>query len=72
MQYLTNEQIDEYVFNVLVELGYAPTEEEVQDITDIFIGLLFELELIREEDQHDGGNKQHPRSFLGPNVTRRN
>jgi hypothetical protein len=63
VQYLTNEQIDEYVFNVLVELGYAPTEEEVQDITDIFIGLLFELELIREEDQHDGGNKQHPRSF---------
>jgi hypothetical protein len=63
VQYLTNEQIDEYVFNVLVELGYAPTEEEVQDITDIFIGLLFELELIREEDQNDGGNKQHPRSF---------
>ena len=63
MQYLTNEQIDEYIFNVLIQLGYAPTQEQVQDITDIFIGLLFELELIREEDQYDGGNKQHPRSF---------
>lgn len=33
-------EIDNFVYNGLIELGYAPTKEESEDIVDIFLTFL--------------------------------
>lgn len=35
-------ELDDFIFERLIELGYAPTEEEVLMISDIFIDFLKE------------------------------
>lgn len=35
-------ELDDFIFERLIELGYAPTEEEVFTISDIFIEFLKE------------------------------
>lgn len=41
--FLDNRLIDEYVFNSLIARGYAPSIDEAQTITDIFLELLIEI-----------------------------
>ena len=43
--YLDPRAMDNYIFEKLLESGYAPELEEVQTITDIFIELLIQLQL---------------------------
>lgn len=45
-------ELDDFIFERLIELGYAPTEEEVLMISDIFIDFLKEngATILDEED----------------------
>jgi hypothetical protein len=52
--FLDDRAIDNYLFTHLVELGYAPTLEEIQDITDVFFMLLSDVGVISEEEQGEG------------------
>jgi hypothetical protein len=52
--FLDDRMIDNYLFTHLVELGYAPTLEEIQDITDVFFMLLGDVGVISEEEQGEG------------------
>ena len=42
--FIDEEEMAKYLFKALVELGYAPSEDEVDDITMIIFEYLDELE----------------------------
>jgi hypothetical protein len=44
--FLDPRSMDNYIFEKLLESGYAPDIEEVQTVTDIFIELLIQLQLV--------------------------
>lgn len=48
--FLDDRVIDEFVFNSLLARGYAPSIEEAQSITDIFLELLIRLEIAYGEE----------------------
>jgi hypothetical protein len=52
--FIDDKMIDDYLFTNLVELGYAPTPEEVENITDLFIMLLSDIGVISEEEYGEG------------------
>ena len=57
--FLDPRAMDNYIFEKLVESGYAPDLEEVQTVTDIFIELLIQLQLadpVEIEDGDESGN----------------
>lgn len=60
-KFIDRRPVDTFLYNRLLEYGYAPSIEEVQDLTDIFFELFIELGVevieIDEDDMDD------PRSF---------
>jgi hypothetical protein len=48
--FLDRRSMDNYIYKHLIEAGYVPGLDEVQDITDIMIDLLITLEVLKEED----------------------
>lgn len=57
--FLDDRMIDNYLFSHLVELGYAPTLEEIQDITDIFFMLLNDCGVIAMDEEENGEGREH-------------
>jgi hypothetical protein len=53
MAYISEGQIAEYVYKRLVELGYAPTSDEVFDLAEIFMDFLFEHSVVIDEGEED-------------------
>jgi hypothetical protein len=51
--FLDRRGMDNFVFKKLVECGYAPDVDEIQDITDIMIELLIHLRVLHTEDLDD-------------------
>ena len=49
-QFLDRRGMDNFIFKKLVESGYAPDVDEVQDITDIMIELLIHLKVLHAEE----------------------
>jgi hypothetical protein len=39
-EFIDRRPIDSFIFDRLVELGYAPSAQEAQDVTDVFFDLL--------------------------------
>jgi len=46
---LNIEELDNYLLECLVELGYAPTQEEIEDITDIVIQFFMQKGITKKE-----------------------
>jgi hypothetical protein len=59
-EYIDRRPIDSFVFDRLVEHGYAPSAQEAQDITDIFFDLLMNMGIevveIDEDDMDESGS----------------
>lgn len=60
-KFVDRRPIDSFLFTRLIEYGYAPSIDEVQDLTDIFFELLVELEM--EVIEIDEDDIDDPRSF---------
>lgn len=48
---LNIEELDDYLLECLVELGYAPTTEEIEDISDIVIQFFMQKGIARGEEE---------------------
>jgi hypothetical protein len=59
-EFIDRRPIDSFVFDRLVESGYAPSAQEAQDITDIFFDLLMSMGIevieIDEDDMDESGS----------------
>ncbi|WP_018665168.1 YozD family protein [Heyndrickxia acidiproducens] len=52
--YIDTEEIAAFFFKELVKRGYAPAEEELEEIADITFEYLLEKSIIDEEEWDDG------------------
>lgn len=46
----TNDDIAEMIYDRLVKMGYAVSEEETLDLADVFFDMLLDLGIMRELD----------------------
>lgn len=47
------EVMETFIYNSLIDYGFAPSREEVEGVANIFIELLFEMGVAAEEDDTD-------------------
>jgi hypothetical protein len=45
------EEIEKFLFDGLLKLGYAPTEEEIEDLADLVFDYILELTGAEEVDE---------------------
>jgi len=62
-EFIDRRPIDSFVFDRLVELGYAPSAKEAQDITDVFFDLLVGMGIEVIEIDEDDMDEYESRSF---------
>ena len=53
MAYISVDMTAEYVYKRLVELGYTPTSDEVSDLAEIFMDILFEYSIALDDEEED-------------------
>lgn len=62
-EFIDRRPIDSFVFDQLVNLGYAPSAKEAQDVTDIFFDLLVSMGIELVEIDEDDMDEYEPRSL---------
>lgn len=50
---IDTEEMAEYIYERLIERGYVPKREEVEELADIFFDFLLDYGVIEEEEYDD-------------------